>query len=261
MAIEQTLIHHLGTAAFGSLIITICSYVLLTLRKMAQQRDNAAAACSYGLLQYVAKFLQRFNRNAYIMCAMHGKPFCSSALDAYRLIIRNVLRYIVTELVTGLLFGLCKCVIAVAAGLCVLYFVDGMAIGKPEAFEFMVLAAYFVADTFIGVYAVGVDTLVLCCREYSWLWSSFFLVFSRGLSSKLFVVLVDTITASRDESKYTLELPIVFVVEDSERNDGSDERPYYMSKRLMEILAKENDSDQESSKLIDGSKKVNYNDY
>lgn len=35
------------------------------------------------------KFL---NRNAYIMCAIHGKNFCSSAKDAFNLLMRNVLR-------------------------------------------------------------------------------------------------------------------------------------------------------------------------
>lgn len=33
----------------------------------------------------------------------------------------------------------------------------------------------------------------------------------------------------------------MFTVEDSERNDGSAEKPFFMSKNLMRILGKQND--------------------
>lgn len=32
----------------------------------------------------------------------------------------------------------------------------------------------------------------------------------------------------------------LFIVEDCERNDGSEEKPYYMSKQLMKILGRKN---------------------
>lgn len=39
----------------------------------------------------------------------------------------------------------------------------------------------------------------------------------------------------------------LFPVEDTERNDGSNDRPYYMNKELMKILGKKN------NKLLDGN--------
>ena len=39
----------------------------------------------------------------------------------------------------------------------------------------------------------------------------------------------------------------LFPVEDTERNDGSPDRPYYMNKELMKILGKKN------NKLLDGN--------
>lgn len=41
-----------------------------------------------------------------------------------------------------------------------------------------------------------------------------------------------------------------FLVEDCERNDGSAEKPYFMSKNLMKILGKKNKLDWEPKKKI-----------
>ena len=41
-------------------------------------------------------------------------------------------------------------------------------------------------------------------------------------------------------------LNIFLAVEDLERNDGTDEKPYYMSKRLKKILGKKNKKNSDS---------------
>ena len=40
--------------------------------------------------------------------------------------------------------------------------------------------------------------------------------------------------------------PFSFTVEDCERHDGSQEKPYYMSKKLMKILGKKNKKESET---------------
>ena len=68
--------------------------------------------CCFWCLEKFMKFL---NRNAYIMCAVSGKNFCSSAKDAFFLLLRNVARLAVLTGVTNFLMFLSKIVVV---GLC-----------------------------------------------------------------------------------------------------------------------------------------------
>ncbi|GCC43816.1 hypothetical protein chiPu_0027719, partial [Chiloscyllium punctatum] len=45
--------------------------------------------CCFWCLEKFIKFL---NRNAYIMIAVYGKNFCVSAKNAFKLLMRNVVR-------------------------------------------------------------------------------------------------------------------------------------------------------------------------
>ncbi len=72
------------------------------------------------------------------------------------------------------------------------------------------LSAYFIADIFFGVYEMGVDTLFLCFLEVRCL-SGF------GLQSHCLITSVGRF-------------------QDIERNDGTPEKPYFMSKDLKKIL-------------------------
>lgn len=165
-AVGRTVTYHLGTVAHGSLVITVCRMIRLTLRRVAQDRNSVAAACAYACFSCFERFLQRFNRNAYIMCAVHGRGLCTSALAAYQLIFRNVSRYVVTELVTDLAFGMCKVLIAVCAGCAVSASIDRPFWDKLDAIQIVVVGSYFIADTCFSVYEMAVATLVLCCRKW-----------------------------------------------------------------------------------------------
>ena len=77
-----------GTVAFGSLIIAILRMVRVMLEKVEEKlakyhQDNkivkaamCVCKCCFWCLEKFMKFL---NRNAYIMCAVSGNNFCTSA--------------------------------------------------------------------------------------------------------------------------------------------------------------------------------------
>lgn len=72
------------------------------------------------------------------------------------------------------------------------------------------------ADLFFDVYEMAVDTTFICfrkCKPLWWIWFFF-----------------------RQFPKHSQ-----FSVEDSEQNDGSLERPFFMSEKLLEILGNKND--------------------
>lgn len=99
--------YHLGTLAFGSLIITICriirvilEYIDHKLKKYDNPVTRAIMCCLKCFFWCLEKFLRFINRNAYIMCAIHGKNFCASAKDAFSLLMRNILRVFVLDKVS-----------------------------------------------------------------------------------------------------------------------------------------------------------------
>jgi choline transporter-like protein 2/4/5 len=94
----------LGTVAYGSLIIAICNFVRAILewaetklKKYDNAFTRAVFTCMRCFFWLLNKFLRFVNRNAYIMCAMYGKNFCTSAKQAFDLLLRNVLRVVVVD--------------------------------------------------------------------------------------------------------------------------------------------------------------------
>lgn len=203
-AIFQTSFYHLGTLAFGSLILAICRLIRLILEyidRKLKKYDNAVTKailccmrCFFWLLESFLRFL---SQNAYIMCAIHGKNFCTSAKDAFNLTMRNFLRVVTLDKVTDFLFFMSKLLLTGAAGVATYFFllnnpsiVQLHYIAVPTAI--VAICAFVITTVFFSVYSMAVDTLFLC------------------------------------------------FLEDIERNDGSPEKPFYMSKQLMKILGKRN---------------------
>lgn len=173
----RTIRYHLGTLAFGSLIVTICriircilEYIDHKLRKFDNPVTRAIMCCMKCFFWLLEKFLKFINRNAYIMVAIHGKSFCPSAKDAFNLLMRNVLRVVALDKVTDFLFFLSKILISVGMG-CVTYVYvthdnrEGDLHYNLVPVTLVVLGSYLIATVFFGVYSMAVDTLFMCFRE------------------------------------------------------------------------------------------------
>ncbi|XP_055716939.1 choline transporter-like 2 isoform X2 [Phlebotomus papatasi] len=205
ISMGRTIRYHLGTLAFGSLIITICriircilEYIDHKLKKFDNEVTRGILCCCKCFFWCLEKFLKFLNRNAYIMCAIHGKNFCSSARDAFNLLMRNFLRVIALDKVTDFLFFMAKVLIAAGMGVATHYFIKSPHSNMDLNYSFVpviivAIGSYLIASVFFSVYSMAVDTLFLC------------------------------------------------FLEDTERNDGSPEKPYFMSKQLMRILGKKNE--------------------
>ncbi|XP_055298745.1 choline transporter-like 2 isoform X4 [Sitodiplosis mosellana] len=204
VGLGRSIRYHLGTVAFGSLVITICrvirvllEYVDQKLKKWDNEVTRCILCCCKCFFWCLERFLRFLSKNAYIMCAIHGKPFCTSARDAFNLLMRNFLRVVALDKVTEFLFFLTKILVTVGMGaVTYAYFTSEAYAEKLNYVQVPVVivmfATYLIASVFFGVYSMAVDTLFLC------------------------------------------------FLEDCERNDGSEEKPYFMSKQLMKILGRKN---------------------
>ncbi|GFS26601.1 choline transporter-like protein 2 [Elysia marginata] len=199
--------YHLGSLAFGSLLIaivqvirTILEYIDSKLKGSENEVAKFLMKCLKCCFWCLEKILRFITKNAYIMMGVHGKNFCSSAKDAFNLILRNVVRVFVLDKVTDFLMFICKLVVVGLVGVAAYFFFNGdipyLDDYSPRLNFYLVpiviviLGAYIIADVFFSVYEMAVDTLFLC------------------------------------------------FLEDLEINDGSPEKPYFMGKDLMNILGK-----------------------
>ncbi|MGH0152950.1 UNVERIFIED_CONTAM: hypothetical protein FKN15_022973 [Acipenser sinensis] len=136
--------------------------------------------------------------------AIYGKNFCTSARNAFFLLMRNIVRVAVLNKVTEFLLFLGKLLIVGSVGILSFFFFSGRI--KPiedtaptlnyywVPILTVVIGSYFIAHGFFSVYGMCVDTLFLC------------------------------------------------FLEDLERNDGSQERPYFMPDTLLKALKKKNEA-------------------
>eukprot|EP00092_Neocalanus_flemingeri_P022536 GFUD01024438.1.p1 GENE.GFUD01024438.1~~GFUD01024438.1.p1 ORF type:complete len:770 (+),score=149.75 GFUD01024438.1:193-2502(+) len=214
-AMWNATVFHLGTIAFGSLLIaiirmirTMLEYVERKCKRFNNDLTKCLIWCCKCCLWCLEKFMRFINRNAYIMCAVKSTNFCKSAKEAFNLLMRNLVRVVVLDSVVDFLLFLGKLVIVLLTGVASYMTFSGQI---PEIKDdipslnyfftpivFIVIGSYFIASAFFGVYNMAVDTLFLC------------------------------------------------FLEDLERNDGSVEKPYYMSKSLKKILGKMEKSVNES---------------
>ncbi|KAI9562773.1 hypothetical protein GHT06_010227 [Daphnia sinensis] len=206
----RAIFYHLGTVAFGSLIIAIIRSIRVLLeyldRKVREYSDTCCSRTMMCLCKCCFWMLERFmrfvNRNAFVLCAINGTGFCQSASEAFLLLLRNVARVAVLDKVTDFLLFIGRLVIVTAMGILSFYVFTNRIhyINEyiPPTNYYMVpiittvLGAYFISGLFFSVYTMAIDTIFLC------------------------------------------------FLQDTEINDGSPEKPFYMSQELMEILGKKN---------------------
>ncbi|XP_041482153.1 choline transporter-like protein 2 isoform X1 [Lytechinus variegatus] len=210
-AFFRALRYHLGTIAFGALIIAIIQIIRVLLEYAEYQlkgKENKVAKfilrCMKCCFYCLEKFMKFINKNAYILVAVYGKNFCTSAKEAFFLLLRNIVRVAVVNKITDFLLFLGQLLIVALVVVAAFFYFTlevtwvNAVLPVPAVNYYWVviivigIGVYLIAKAFFGVFDMAVDTLFL----------SF--------------------------------------LEDLERHDGSAEKPYYMSKGMMKIVGKKN---------------------
>jgi len=114
--------NHLGTAAFGSLLISIVVIVRWTVTAITQyiaQKDGSAvakflAACVASCCACFEKCMRYMVRTAYIVTVLDGTWFCGSVCGGMKLVFDNLQQFSMTNYIAWTLIWLCK--LAVPAG-------------------------------------------------------------------------------------------------------------------------------------------------
>ncbi|KAG7319980.1 hypothetical protein KOW79_017123 [Hemibagrus wyckioides] len=174
--------YHTGSLAFGSLILAFVQFIRIVLEYLDHKLKGAhnmfarfllcCLKCCFWCLE---RFIRFMNRNAYIMIAIYGKSFCTSAREAFFLLMRNVVRVAVLDKLTDFLLFLGKILITGSVGVIAFFFFTHKIPIIQEEIPVLnnywvplltvVFGSYLIAHGFFSVYAMCVDTLFLCFCE------------------------------------------------------------------------------------------------
>ncbi|KAL7868763.1 hypothetical protein SRHO_G00101470, partial [Serrasalmus rhombeus] len=222
----RALRYHVGSLAFGALILTIIQVVRIILEYidhkcrgtehiMLKMKCCVEYSCSeplWSVPDVLSEVLFLVSREVHQVPQQkrlhHDRNIREKLLrlgqNAFLLLMRNILRVVVLDKVTDLLLFFGKLLVVGGIGVLAFFFFSGKIQVPGSLFQAsklnyywmpiitVVVGAYLITHGFFSVYNMCVDTLFLC------------------------------------------------FLEDLERNDGSAEKPYYMSKNLMKILNKKN---------------------
>ncbi|KAK9818176.1 hypothetical protein WJX72_008291 [[Myrmecia] bisecta] len=190
-SVKNTLKYHLGSVAFGSLIVAIVQFVRILLEyidsktKSVQEKSAVGKhfvkyimCCLRYCLWYLEKVIKFINRNAYILVAVHGTGYCTSAMEAAKILVTNALRVAAVNTVGDGLIFLGKLSVCAASGV-IAFLMSSLSYYTnfekyPNTYlsspllpvAISVLVGYVVAELFFSVYEMAVDTILLSfCQD------------------------------------------------------------------------------------------------
>ena len=172
-SLKQVMWYHMGTAAYGSLILAIIQIIrtiIARAQKAAKKSKSKFAQailcccqCCFWCLEQCIKFL---SKNAYIQTAIFSTAFCKSCRRAFNLIFRNAGRIAAISYVSGAILIVGKLfvstVITVVAYFLMTEELEGQvsSFGGPMAIIF--LCSYWISDMFFDVYDMAISTILQC---------------------------------------------------------------------------------------------------
>ena len=172
-SVFTTMFYHLGTCAYGSIVLAVVQLVRAMLAKIQKEAKkanssmaNALLCCCQCCLWCFEKCIKFMNKHAYVQTAIFGTSFCKSAREAFFLILRNAGRVGAITYVSGAILFLGKLFVSAATTLTSFYImneyigVDVFSLAGPTVLIFMI--AYVIADMFMDIFEVGITTILHC---------------------------------------------------------------------------------------------------
>ncbi|NXT61866.1 CTL1 protein, partial [Chaetops frenatus] len=170
-SVNRLVCYHLGTVAKGSFIITLVKIprmIFMYIHTQLKGKENACARCMLKAciccLWCLEKCLTYLNQNAYTATAINSTNFCTSAKDAFVILVENALRVAAINTVGDFMLFLGKVLIVCSTGLAGI-----MLLNYQQDYTIWVLPliivclfAFLVAHCFLSTYEMVVDVLFLC---------------------------------------------------------------------------------------------------
>ncbi|XP_018575526.1 choline transporter-like protein 1 isoform X2 [Anoplophora glabripennis] len=155
---------HLGSAAFGSLVISIVAIIQSILSSVF--KNSILKNCLNLCLEVIEDILQYLTTNAYIMTAMHGKPFFESGKMGTKMLRQNVANVFVLHYIGSFIIVM-ACVLVMLISLLLTYFVM-MGVNSPHGWSVYAvvgIVSFIVSAVCFSIFQIVIDTIYLCFCE------------------------------------------------------------------------------------------------
>uniref|UniRef100_A0A3Q3W1J7 Choline transporter-like protein n=1 Tax=Mola mola TaxID=94237 RepID=A0A3Q3W1J7_MOLML len=163
--------YHMGTVAKGSFIITLVKIPRLILMYIHKQLKGKESACARCLLKTcicclwcLEKCLNYLNQNAYAATAINSTSFCTSARDAFVILVENALRVATINAVGDFVLFLGKILIVTSTAFTGVLLMNYQRDYTEWLLPLVIvcLFSFLVAHCFLSVFEIVVDVLFLC---------------------------------------------------------------------------------------------------
>ncbi|XP_065596814.1 choline transporter-like protein 1 isoform X1 [Cyrtonyx montezumae] len=170
-SVNRLVCYHLGTVAKGSFIITLVKIprmILMYVHTQLKGKENACARCMLKAciccLWCLEKCLTYLNQNAYTATAINSTNFCTSAKDAFVILVENALRVAAINTVGDFMLFIGKVLIVCSTGLAGIMLLNYQQDYTTWVLPLIIvcLFAFLVAHCFLSIYEMVVDVLFLC---------------------------------------------------------------------------------------------------
>ncbi|KAK5978352.1 hypothetical protein GCK32_017262 [Trichostrongylus colubriformis] len=167
--------YHLGSAALGAFIITLVRVpryiVIWTLARMRSVENvvlKKILSFFVCILLCMEKCLQYINYNVFTVISYSGFSFCPAAKIAVNHLLDNAVDVAAVNTVGGLVLLLTKCIVAGATTIYAFFRMEEVwaSLSHPWfPLLIMFICSYQIANCFLSVYGMAIDTIMLCCAE------------------------------------------------------------------------------------------------
>ena len=165
--------YHAGSIALGSLILAVVWVVRAALEKLGDSVEKAApeniatrclVACFRCYLDCFDRFIRFLNMNAFIYLAISNESFCSSALNAFILILKNAAKFSFVNAIGGVFMFIARLTISLTTTvLCWLWIKEVDAVDSRVLPMIIIFClAYFIAAIFISIFDASANTILQC---------------------------------------------------------------------------------------------------
>jgi len=169
--------YQLGSLAAGSLILAVAWVVTHIMGFIAKRLENATGencctkclvGCCMCMVDCFNRFLKYVCQNAYIVMALQNESFCTAALHAFILMIKNAAKFSMVSTIASVFMLIAKICIAVSTtwiGFLLLNPMlpkDTVLSGPIVPIAVIFLFAYLISSVFIGIFDAGCNTILQC---------------------------------------------------------------------------------------------------
>jgi len=171
-SLKRSFTYHVGTVALGSFIIAVLQLIQYILEYIKRRQDSKWIAYIIAIVQCIVKCFERLmeyiSKCAYIVTACKGNMFCTAAWASFQFLLKHLGQHAVVNYISAFLMGLGKVfILATTVAICFVMASAESKISSPYLLLIVcALIAYVVAALFLGVFDVGIDTILVCfCWE------------------------------------------------------------------------------------------------